>query len=1051
MKRLQFLSIFVSLLFVASGTLFADLDRHSTTAAAVDGAATAIDSSGNIFHAISVKSADQIIVTKTDKYGDLDTGFGTSGVLTLTFVNVGGNSSGTNININNFSAIIGSLRMVIDGNDKIILGGIVDRTSGNNQYFLIRLSGSTGALDSSFSSDGVAPIIAVSPGANDMDDLIVDGTNRPIFCSYVSPRPYVVRRSSSGATDGSLYISSTHLSNGQRGPKLAVDSSNNVYVVGKYGASSPNYGIFATKLNESDLSTNTSFASGTNNIYASGDIGLDTNSVVFPMMVGGALILYSVQNGGVNVVIRSLNLATGAEEASATTASVFPSAVVLNSMIAVGVNLYIGGTINSGGETAFIGRIHGTTFVGDVTFATSGDDNYIANGIVKLPVTSGASIASGDGGYVSYRATSPATVAAGFKETDGGTTRFIRIAGVEGAHFLEELEKPITPSATVGAAVSAAGKARRDLSFSHIAVSGTNLSNVDDGGVMVTGYDDVVTFFRSGKDFIFTVMDEQGALETDFGTSGASKIQMKSSGASATVAAVTNFSAVTANKPSYMDYDMTNNIVLACQADITGGTKQVVIMRIKNGVTSGAGELDTTFNSTGVATLAASSATHQVEGVKVDAQGRILVLVYHANGGTTTAHLYRFASNGIIDGTFGSGGKVDLSSGSLMTNAQIGLSLAIDHQDNAYVAGQYNDSGSRGLFCVKAKASDGSVDTANFATSGTAGLFKTAALSELDGSNMQTFTSIYEYDDIQNIQVTTRGTSGANSGIVIQQLNVSDGTADTTFGVSGKVFTTIPNLTTLNDVERNEEGHLFCGGTITESAVVKTFLARFKDSGELDDHFGDSSGSTKTGIAKLDATATWTITDGGFFFIDSGGAVPIAHIESKGANRQLIVQRIPGTDDFDFDVTKVDNGEDLNGFILTHHLNSIPALKGLIHLDGIVADLQADWEAVGGVLDAAAIAKGVKLFRESMEIVLGFTVARASKNSFGSCLALPNKSGPMNKKMQKLMNKVENSFTSAQLNAMDAGVNAAFEKVFSRLNGGRHGATGNKRKKQKTQ
>ena len=383
-----------------------------------------------------------------------------------------------------------------------------------------------------------------------------------------------------------------------------------------------------------------------------------------------------------------------------------------------------------------------------------------------------------------------------------------------------------------------------------------------------------------------------------------------------------------------------------------------------------------------------------------------------------------------------------------MIDAQTGLTAALDYQDNVYISGQYLNGGERGFFCTKLLATNGSVDSGNFAA-GSSGLFKTANFAEFDGNNMQTYMSVYEYNygtaDVQNVQMVSRGMS---SQIVIQQLNI-DGTADSTFGSSGKVVNTITGLDSVGNAERNEEGNLFVGGTRTNGTKT-TFLVRYKDDGAIDTNFGDVDSGSKTGFADLDPTDTWILVDGGFFFIDSGGAIPVAFIEQRGANRRLIVERVPGTDDFEFDVSTA-SAKGLDSHIQAKHFNDKNRLWHYIGVDAIVADLQTTWEAVGAPLDSITITKGINLFKSAMNIVLGFVVERATKNSFASCLALPNKPGPMNKQMQKLMNKVENSFTQDQLDAMDAGVNAAFDKVFTKLNGGRENVTGNKRHSKKSQ
>ena len=52
----------------------------------------------------------------------------------------------------------------------------------------------------------------------------------------------------------------------------------------------------------------------------------------------------------------------------------------------------------------------------------------------------------------------------------------------------------------------------------------------------------------------------------------------------------------------------------------------------------------------------------------------------------------------------------------------------------------------------------------------------------------------------------------------------------------------------------------------------------------------------------------------------------------------------------------------------------------------------------------------------------------------------------MNKEMQKLMNKVDNAFTEAQLEAMDEAVTKYMDQVYAQLGLGRQNITGEKRR-----
>ena len=669
MKRFYAFSFLLVMILAIPNMMYADLDKKTTQTSAVDFADVCIDSNGNVYHMVFNGTSNQFIITKTDEYGELDDQFGTSGVLTLSIGNSSNGVSGTNINVNNFSSAT-SVVMRLDSNNKPVLGFMADRTLGNHVIIVVRLTATTGSFDTSFHGDGFAMTLMDSNTITTISDLVTDSTNRIIVCVRSSGgRPYILRhRVNAIISPTTIYIPLASLDDEVQGSKLVVDKSDNIYIVGKHGPSSGSYGMFCLKLNESDLSLNTSFATGSNNVYSTGNIGLDSNSTVFPVMIdtenaNAHVRVFGLQAGGQSFAVYNVKLSDGTLKSFGSTSNVFPSSAVVKGLLSpTGTTTYAAGTINSGGETPFIARFT-SNGSGDTTFITSGHENYIADGVAKIDITSGATFNSGDGGWLAYSATSPdASVVVGFKETSGGNLQFVRMFGLEDTTFLKNPAPiaPIAPSVSkTVVSAAAAGKARKDKSFSHIAISGTNIRSIDDGGVMVTGYDDVVSFFRDGSQFIFTVMTEQGGLEKDFTPTGAVKIALKASGGSAVNAVVTNFSQVTANRATYMASDAGGNIYIAVQVDITGGNKQIVVLKIKNGVAGTNGILDSTFGSGGAATLAANSDNEQLEGLLIDSQGRVIIVMHHDNTTNTTAQVYRLTSTGSADNTFALG-KADL-------------------------------------------------------------------------------------------------------------------------------------------------------------------------------------------------------------------------------------------------------------------------------------------------------------------------------------------------------------------------------------------------------
>jgi uncharacterized delta-60 repeat protein len=164
--------------------------------------------------------------------------------------------------------------------------------------------------------------------------------------------------------------------------------------------------------------------------------------------------------------------------------------------------------------------------------------------------------------------------------------------------------------------------------------------------------------------------------------------------------------------------DATGRIVLSATS-FNGTTTQGLVVRL-----TGAGALDTTFNTTGlrlisgVAGVTGATAFDGTSGLALDATGRILV------GGSTVdaaghyhAYVTRLTQAGAVDTTFGTSGFTILPSPK-NANVTFGGRLALDSKSRIVVVG----SGDGNLAAWRLTA-DGALD----ASFGTAGLFVTTA------------------------------------------------------------------------------------------------------------------------------------------------------------------------------------------------------------------------------------------------------------------------------------------------------------------------------------
>ena len=151
---------------------------------------------------------------------------------------------------------------------------------------------------------------------------------------------------------------------------------------------------------------------------------------------------------------------------------------------------------------------------------------------------------------------------------------------------------------------------------------------------------------------------QTGALDTTFGSGG-------------TVSTTTPFA-----YPTVEDVALQSNgdIIVCAVVEESNGVQAMALMRY-----TANGKLDTTFGANGYVSLAVGGQDTFPYGIAVDADNNIVVAA--SNEDTGEMALVRFTANGGLDGTFGSGGVV---TGSFASSAN---AVAIDGDGNIVIAG----------------------------------------------------------------------------------------------------------------------------------------------------------------------------------------------------------------------------------------------------------------------------------------------------------------------------------------------------------------------------
>ena len=209
-----------------------------------------------------------------------------------------------------------------------------------------------------------------------------------------------------------------------------------------------------------------------------------------------------------------------------------------------------------------------------------------------------------------------------------------------------------------------------------------------DGKVLVAGYSHNGTDF----DFALTRYNADGSLDTSFG-----------SGGMVTTAIGAGLDA------AYSVTVQTDGKILVAGESHNGTDKDFALVRYNT-----AGTLDASFGTGGVVTTAIGAGDDSAQSVTVQTDGKVVVAGNSHNGSDFDFALARYNSDGSLDTSFGTGGKVTTDIGSTLESGQ---SVTVQ-PDGKVVVGGYHHNGANLDFALMRYNTDGSLDT-GFGTGGT--------------------------------------------------------------------------------------------------------------------------------------------------------------------------------------------------------------------------------------------------------------------------------------------------------------------------------------------
>lgn len=315
---------------------------------------------------------------------------------------------------------------------------------------------------------------------------------------------------------------------------------------------------------------------------------------------------------------------------------------------------------------------------------------------------------------------------------------------------------------------------------------------------------------------------------------------------------------------------------------VTFTTALIFMFTLKTLVLAGSpGDLDTTFNSTGVVTTSIGNSCFG-EDIALQSDGKIVIV-----GSTLLSRwdfvLVRYNTNGSLDTSFDTDGKVitDLS-----THDDGATAVAIQ-SDNKIVATGYalDNSKFNYSFAVVRYNDDGSLDS----SFGNAGIVLTSITNYRDEAN-----DMVLQPDGKIVVTGYAGYSilGNNMDLALVRYN-SDGSLDTSFDTDGKVITDFgSDLDVGNAVVVQADGKIVISGG-TYNGVRNVFaLARYNTNGSLDTTF-NSTGVITTAVGNPMGPGSY---DNGNNYskgvsIQPDGKIVVTGLYDNGTNYDVVILR----------------------------------------------------------------------------------------------------------------------------------------------------------------
>ncbi len=330
------------------------------------------------------------------------------------------------------------------------------------------------------------------------------------------------------------------------------------------------------------------------------------------------------------------------------------------------------------------------------------------------------------------------------------------------------------------------GKVTTSVGSSDDAAYGLGIQS--DGKLVAAGYSNN----GSNADFALVRYNADGGLDTTFGAGGKVTTAIGSSN----------------NYARALGIQSDGKLVAAGYSN-NGSNLDFALVRY-----NADGSLDTTFGTGGKVTTSVGSSDDAAYALGIQSDGKIVAAGQYLNGSYYDFALVRYNTNGSLDTTFGTGGKVTTA---IRSSNDVARTLGIQSDGKIVAAGFSQKYGYNYDFALVRYNADGSLDTA-FGTGG-------KVITPVGSSSAIAYALGIQSDG--RIVAAGDYANGSNADFALVRYN-ADGSLDTTFGTGGKVTTPVGSSSSnANALGIQSDGRIVAAGYSNNGSNNDFALVRY--------------------------------------------------------------------------------------------------------------------------------------------------------------------------------------------------------------------------------